>query len=548
MAAPSLEASPRSHRFLQATDPASVQEMAQRFAAPAAERRRVQILRAFSVVARSELSIPVAPPIGPVYLAAMLRKAGYAVDVIDAIGEDITRTELTDCGRFRRQGLAPEAILNRIHPDTAVLGVSMLFSEEWLEHRALLRRIRAARPDLVIVAGGEHATALSEYVLRDCPAIDYVVRSEGEFSFLELVHHLFTGQGPCAASGLAYLDPEGSYVETGPSRRIADFGNLPRPAWDLIPVSEYPKAPNSHGIDCGLSLPILATRGCPFQCTFCSSPSMWSTRYLMRDPADVVDEIEGLVVSYGVQGINFVDLTAFTKKKWVLELCRGLQARGLRVSLQLPSGTRSEALDEEALRALHAAHCRQLTYAPESGSERTLAVIKKKVSLAAIEESMEAAIRIGLSARMNIIIGFPHETRRDIYQSARFCLRMARKGLDDCFPWLFSAYPGSELYQKLTAEGSVPEPCDDYFLSLHGMSNFALRVSKSSRLPLWELNLYRVAITVLFYAIAYLLYPRRLARLLRSSIRPGTFSAQNLLEQRLYENYRRMRSSPARAS
>jgi hypothetical protein len=140
---------------------------------------------------------------------------------------------------------------------------------------------------------------------------------------------------------------------------------------------------------------------------------------------------------------------------------------------------------------------------------------------------MEAAIRIGLNARMNIIIGFPHETRRDIYQSARFCLRMARKGLDDCFRWLFSAYPGSELYQQLKADGSVPEPCDDYFVSLHGMSNFAPSVSKSSRLPLWELNLCRVSIAILFDAIAYLLYPRRLARLLRTSIRREPFSAQN---------------------
>ncbi len=344
-----------------------------------------------------------------------------------------------------------------------------------------------------------------------------MVRSEGEFTFLELVHHVLTAPGRCTASGLAYLDREGSYVDTGPARRIADFENLPRPAWDLVPVSEYPKAPNSHGIDCGLSLPILGTRGCPFQCTFCSSPTMWSTRYLMRDPADVVDEIAELVATWGVKGINFVDLTAFTKKKWVLELCAGLRARQLDVRLQLPSGTRSEALDEETLRALQAAHCLQLTYAPESGSPHTLEMIKKKVSLADIEASMEAAIRIGLNARMNIILGFPHETRRDIYQSARFCLRMARKGLDDCFPWLFSAYPGSELYAQLTADGSVPGPCDDYFLSLHGMSNFALSVS----------------------AIAYLLYPRRLVGLLRNLVRPS-FSAQNLLEQRLYENYRRM--------
>ena len=94
---------------------------------------------------------------------------------------------------------------------------------------------------------------------------------------------------------------------------IRNLDDIPWPAWDLVPLYKYLDHGLGYGVDLGRSMLILATRGCPYQCTFCSNPSMWTTRY-MRPPADVVDEIEWLVSGYGANSLDFEDLTAIVKK------------------------------------------------------------------------------------------------------------------------------------------------------------------------------------------------------------------------------------------
>src|SRR5439155_11432417 len=109
------------------------------------------------------------------------------------------------------------------------------------------------------------------------------------------------------------------------------------------------------------------------------NPAMWTTRYAVRGVADVVDEIASYVERYRVTNVDFYDLTAIIKRDWILEFCAELERRRLAITYQLPTGTRSEALDGEVLSALHRTGCRNICYAPESGSAQTLARIKKKI-------------------------------------------------------------------------------------------------------------------------------------------------------------------------
>ena len=108
---------------------------------------------------------------------------------------------------------------------------------------------------------------------------------------------------------------------------------------------------------------------------------MSTTRYVMRAIPDVVDEIESYMKNYRADNIDFFDLTAIIKKEWTLGFCAEVKRRGLKFTWQLPSGTRSEAMDAEVLAAMASSGCRNVTYAPESGSTRTLKGIKKKVKL-----------------------------------------------------------------------------------------------------------------------------------------------------------------------
>src|SRR5690606_38889810 len=136
----------------------------------------------------------------------------------------------------------------------------------------------------------------------------------------------------------------------------------------------YFRSQTAGGDDRGRRIPLFATRGCPYKCSFCSAPQMWTTRYTVRDPEDIVDEVEDYVERYGIASIDFVDLTAMTKHNWSLALCDALEARGLGTTWQLPIGTRSEGFDAHVLQRLHDAGCRSVNFAPEHGSQHMLEV------------------------------------------------------------------------------------------------------------------------------------------------------------------------------
>lgn len=195
---------------------------------------------------------------------------------------------------------------------------------------------------------------------------------------------------------------------------------------------------------------MLATRGCPYKCTFCSSPQMWTTRYVVHDPSEVADEIADHVTHHGVRNINFCDLTAITKRRWTLDFCDALEARGLDITWQLPVGTRSEALDAEVLQRLWDTGCRNITYAPETGSQRMLDAMDKRVDLQHMFTSLRAANKIGLKTHVNIIIGHPAERWGDIWQSLKLLVRAAVIGCyNDAAPSIFAPYPGSKDFADL---------------------------------------------------------------------------------------------------
>ena len=180
-----------------------------------------------------------------------------------------------------------------------------------------IEKIKKKYPKIIIVAGGEHSSAIPEYILRDCPSINYVIKGEGEFSMLEFSYNLFNEKSVGDIPGICFIDEKNKFIDNGLSKRIEHIDTLPRPAWHLLKPENYFNDNFAFGLFGGRNMPILATRGCPFQCTFCSSPSMWTTRYVMRDPKEIVDEIEWLMKEYKANDFEFFDLTAIIKKSWI---------------------------------------------------------------------------------------------------------------------------------------------------------------------------------------------------------------------------------------
>lgn len=524
---------------LQKLNQTTVAEALERFRAPP-NACKVQIVKPFACFSANAYSTATTLPLGPAYLAGIIEAGGYPVDLIDGLGEGILNIRLSTCGQFNFQGLTVDGIIARLAPDVGVIGVSVMWSQNWVQNRDLIFAIRNARPNALIVVGGEHITAMPEYSLRDCPAIDVAVLGEGELTFLELVHRFATRQDYGDLAGTCRIAKDGTFAHNGLGRRVADFENLPRPAWHLCPVENYFTGMFSMGIGYGRNMLVLATRGCPYQCTFCSNPTMWTTRYLMRSPAHVVDEIEWLTNKYKANSIDFADLTAVVKKQWVMEFCAELKRRNINITWQLPSGTRSEALDDEAVRAIREVGCKFLVFAPESGSQETLDRIKKKLKLDNITHSINAAVRAGHTVKVCMIIGFPHESRQHILQSVLYAARLGVMGVDDCNISPFTPYPGSELFKQLRREGVIPEINDNYFNSLVSQFDFVTSIAYCPNVPGWEVAIYRFVGMLTFYGLSYLFHPRRIWRVIKG-VATGSFSPRSLAEQRICDHFNRKR-------
>ena len=446
------------------------------------------------------------PPLGLAYVAAALTEAGFPYRVIDATGEALHAVSpYPDRDDFLVQGLTLDEIVHRIDPETDVVGISCMFSTLWpLTHRVAVA-VREKFPDALLVLGGEHGTAVPDHVLATSP-FDVVVLGEGEDTFVGLLQARAEGRPLDTVQGLAFRR-NGQVVTTGLSARRRDIDEIPAPAWDVFPIGEYIARHQTNGINLGRSMPMLGTRGCPFRCTFCSNPSMWTQRWIARDPKRLVDEMEHYAQKYRVTNFDFQDLTAIVKRQWIVDFCHELIGRGLNITWQMPSGTRAEVFDDEVADLLYRSGCRALAFAPESGSPAILKAVKKQVDLDHMLTAMDAAVRGGLKLSCFIVIGFPDDTPATLRQTLSLIRRMAVLGVHDVAVSKFVPYPGSELFRRLQREGKI-QLDDEFFVS--PMDFYTAKAPSyadavSTRRLYWTM----VWLFVNFYVISFALRPWR---------------------------------------
>ena len=458
------------------------------------------------------------PPLGLAYVAAALREAGFAYQVIDATGAALDAVSpYPDRSDFMMQGLTVEETVRRIPADADVIGVSCMFSTLWpLTHR-VADAIRARFPRALLVLGGEHGTAVPEHVLATSP-FDVVVLGEGEETFVELLRARARGAPLAEVKGIAYRE-NGRVMTNGLSERRKDVDAIPPPDWASFPIREYIDRHQTNGINLGRSMPILGTRGCPFQCTFCSNPGMWTQRWIARNPVQLADEMERYVREFGVTNFDFQDLTAIVKRQWIVDFCRELIRRDLGITWQMPSGTRAEVFDAEVADLLYRSGCRALAFAPESGSPEILKAVKKQVDLGHMLASMKAAVRRGLKLSCFIVIGFPDDTPATLRQTLSLIRRMAVLGVYDIAVSKFVPYPGSALFRRLQQEGKL-QLDDEFFVS--PMDFYTAKAPSyadavSSRRLYWTM----LWMFVNFYVISFALRPWRVARALGRALLTG---------------------------
>lgn len=406
-------------------------------------------------------------PLGLAYVAGALEAAGRRIHVVDAVGEAPARRTRYVTGYLI--GLPLAEIVDRIPADADLVGITVIFTHEWPAVVRLIELLKARRPDVRVVLGGEHATSLPEFCLATSRA-DFLILGEGEETVVELADALEHRRPLAEVDGLAWRDGEDIVVNRRRSRRKS-VDDIPRPAWRHFALQAYHAHRYVGGMySPALTIPILATRGCPYQCTYCSSPNMWTPLWVPRDPVKVVDEIQDYVETFGAGNFPFQDLTAIIQKDWIVAFCRELIRRDLRINWQLPSGTRSEAIDAEVAELLARSNMTNMAYAPESGSETTRRLIKKKMRSDRLFQSIEAAVGAGLNVSVFMVIGLPHDRPEHVAENLPFIRRLVDAGVRDLSVSFYMALPGTELFESLYDAGKLRLDRQYFYHMIHNLS------------------------------------------------------------------------------
>lgn len=450
---------------------------------------------------------PAVPPIGLAYIAANILDCGYSVKVIDPIGESID-SYVPYGENILYRGLTLDSIVSRVE-ESDLIGLSVMFSQDWPLTIELINKIKFKLPNCKIVIGGEHAAAEPKGALEDCLNLDFVISGEGDEPIKDLIHSLVNGSDLTNVSSLHFRNINNLIISNSKRPRMRVLDDIPFPAWDLFPMENYLSDGHGWGVNRGRSMPIVASRGCPYQCTFCSNPNMWTTRWVVRNVDDVIDEIILYRKKYNATNFDFQDLTAIVKKDWIKNFCLKLIDLNLNITWQLPTGTRTEAIDEEVSFLLFKSGCKNITYAPESGSTDVLKRIKKKISINNMLHSAKVSVRAGLDVKFNFIFGFPEDKFIDLYHSTVFMVKLAYIGVSDISIAPFSPYPGSELFLQLQRANKIPLKLDTDFYNKIPFSDMSSTVSWCDQINSKNLNRLRNIAMIIFYIVSYTTHPLR---------------------------------------
>ena len=355
------------------------------------------------------------------------------------------------CALLRREGMdarlanfspfsweKTESLLAEERPD--LVGISQFTHNRFAALR-LAELAKRLNPRCYVVLGGPHATHRSRELLAGFPQVDAVVLGEGEETFLDLARHLQGGgnRDLSVISGLA-LRHRGEIVVTPPRPPLADLDALPSA------VSCYDDA---LGVDRQRQIEfIITSRGCPASCRFCSSPLFWGHALRFRSPRAIVDELRAIRDRYGLLYFSLRDDTFTADRQRVLEFCRLLVEERLYIVWNCQS--RVTSVDGEMLCWMKRAGCECVQYGVESGSERILNSLGKRITPSRIRQAGVATRRAGLHFSIYLITGVPGETTEDLQATLRL--------IDDIRPHdgqvsPLACYPGTGVFADMIASG-----------------------------------------------------------------------------------------------
>lgn len=378
------------------------------------------------------------PPLGLLYLASYIKQnSKHQVHVLDA---------QVDCLGYDDDFLKR---IEDIGPD--IVGVSaMTFTLiDVLKTIKLVQEVgKKFDRKIITVLGGSHPHLYPEETIC-LENIDFVVKGEGEVSFLKLLEALDGNGNFSEIKGLVYRK-DGQIFNNPVGDLIENLDGLPFPDRGLLPVNKYNSLLGAGRI----VTTMITSRGCPFQCSFCNRPHL-GKRFRYHSAHRVVDEMEACI-KMGIEEILIYDDTFTINRQRVLDVCSEINKRNLKFIWDIRA--RVDTVDAEVLKALMSAGCTRIHFGVEAGTEKILRVLNKGIHLDQIEKTFKIAKEVGFEILGYFIIGAPEETKEDILATIKFAKKL---NPDYVHITILTPYPATEIYARALKEGVIDH---DYYL------------------------------------------------------------------------------------
>jgi anaerobic magnesium-protoporphyrin IX monomethyl ester cyclase len=366
-------------------------------------------------------------PLGLLQIASVLKQNGYTVQVLDATAKDMGDSDILDYvtgGTFDYLGIS----------STTVTINSAYRLIDYIKNNAR-RKIR-------IIVGGIHGTVLPDEILTRSKC-DVVVMGEGEETIIDLLNSFENGLPLAGVQGIAYRDHAGNVVVNAPRPLIKNIDELPLPAYHLIDLRDYASVISHRK----RFITFVRSRGCPFNCIFCSVNAMFKRRYRIQSPARTLRDIVELQGAFRIDEVMFKDSEFLIDR----ENCKSFfeQMISEKLGVVWSCGARVDTVDFELLTLMKESGCRTISYGIESGSNEVLKRLHKGTTVDQVLETLELTKRAGIRVAAKFMIGNYNETEDELMETYNLIRKIDYDYISATY---LTPYPGSELFDKCRAK------------------------------------------------------------------------------------------------
>lgn len=361
------------------------------------------------------------PPLSLTYLASVLIQEGIEVKILDFLVTQYHPKKL------RRE-------LEEYRPQ--LVGATCVTLNYPIARR-MLKVCKAFDPHIFTVIGGPHVTFAPEETLLQSPWIDAIVIGEGERTLVGLARAVEEDKDIHQVAGIAFADG-GMVVKTPSQVRIENLDQLPSPARELLPMARY----RALGTPCT----VITSRGCPYNCIFCSGHRMFGPKVRFRSPGFVVDEIEKIQRDFGLAKINIVDDTFTLNHHHARAVCEEMLRRNLKIKWSVFA--RVDKISKDLARLMKRAGCEWILFGVESADEEILKTIRKGITLDEVRRGVKIAAEAGINVFNSFIFGLPGESWDTALKSMAFGDELYHKYGAKYGFHILAPLPGTELYER----------------------------------------------------------------------------------------------------